>query len=155
MEVDIDGSDLLCLKGLRSLTDRPRYLSIGSNTLSLNKVRKEFDLITELGYGSFKIVPRPKIVGQRLPIPTRKGQSADPLFEEGSSGLFGEDAPGHWVDAMTALPMYRPIFLRYRLVGDYPVNKNERVRELLGRYFGFVAGWNDAHARMVPPESGQ
>ncbi len=63
------------------------------------------------------------------------------------SGHFGEEAPGAWIDAATALQQYRPIFRRYRLVGDEPLIRSRRLRNLLERC-GYKAGWYDTHARL-------
>lgn len=150
MKVDIEGSDLLCLEALRSTSTRPRYVSIESNKLSLGDVSQEFDLMAELGYGGFKVVPQHHVADQHPPVPSREGLSVDHIFNEGSSGLFGEEAPGDWVDAASALQIYRPIFGRYRWVGDDPMIKSWRVRTLLQRCFGFAAGWYDTHARWGP-----
>jgi FkbM family methyltransferase len=149
MKVDIEGSDLLCLEALRSAPTRPRYLSIESNKLSLTGVRQELDLMAELGYGGFKVIAQHRVADQHPPVPSREGRSVDHVFNEGASGLFGEEAPGRWVDASSALRLYRPIFMRYRLVGDDPMIKSWRVRTALQR-LGFAAGWYDTHARYGP-----
>jgi FkbM family methyltransferase len=152
MKVDIEGSDLLCIEALRAAPTRPRYLSIESNKLALENVRHEFDLMAELGYSGFKVVPQHEVSGQHPPLPGREGQSVDHVFSEGSSGLFGEEAPGNWVDAAAALRLYQPIFWRYRLVGDNPIIKSWRLRTLLEHRLGFAAGWYDTHARYGPPQ---
>jgi FkbM family methyltransferase len=151
MKIDIEGSDLLCVEALRSAPTRPCYLSIESNKLSLDSVRHELDLLTELGYGGFKIVAQHRVADQHPPLPSREGRSVDYVFNEGSSGLFGEETPGNWVDADTALRMYRPIFRRYRLVGDDPIIKSWRLRTFLEHRLGFAAGWYDTHARYGEP----
>lgn len=147
LKVDIEGSDLLCVEALRSVPTRPRYISIESNKLSLRGVGRELDLLAELGYGGFKVVPQHEVAGQRPPKPCREGRAVDHVFNEGSSGLFGEEAPGRWTDASSALKTYRSIFWRYRLVGDDPLIKSWRVRTALQRHFGLTAGWYDTHAR--------
>lgn len=151
MKVDIEGSDLLCIEALRSASTRPRYLSLESNKLSLDSVRHEIDLLAELGYGGFKIVAQHRVADQHPPLPSREGRSVDHVFNEGSSGLFGEETPGKWVDAATALRMYQPIFRRYRLVGDDPLIKSWRLRTFLEQRLGFAAGWYDTHARYGQP----
>lgn len=152
MKVDIEGSDLLCLEGLRAMPTRPRYLSIESNKLSLENVRQEIDLMAELGYRDFKVVAQHRVTDQHPPVPCREGQPVDHVFSEGSSGLFGEEAPGEWMGAEAALQTYRPIFRRYRLVGDDPLIRSWRVRTLLERHFGLAAGWYDTHARYGAPQ---
>jgi len=151
MKVDIEGSDLLCIEALRLASTRPRYLSIESNKLSLDSVRHELDLLTELGYSGFKVVAQHHVADQHPPVPSREGRTVDHVFSEGSSGLFGEEAPGRWVNAATALQMYQPIFFRYRLVGDNPIIRGWRLRKFLERRLGFAAGWYDTHACLGSP----
>jgi FkbM family methyltransferase len=147
MKVDIEGRDMLCVEALRCFRDRPKYLSVESNKLSLAAVRAEFDLMTELGYRKFKVVAQHVVSNQIPPNPSLEGRYADWRFAHGSSGLFGEEAPGQWLDAESAVRLYRPIFLAYRMVGDKPLIRVARVRNLLKR-FGFTAGWYDTHARL-------
>jgi FkbM family methyltransferase len=45
LKVDIEGSDMECLKALRSFVARPRYLSIESEQLSWQSLLNEFDLL--------------------------------------------------------------------------------------------------------------
>jgi hypothetical protein len=151
MKVDIEGCDFLCLEALRSTQARPRYVSIEWNKLSLRGVRQELNSLAELGYGSFKVVPQHEVAHQHPPVPPREGRAVDHVFSEGSSGLFGEEAPGRWVDAPSALKMYRPIFMRYRPVGDDPLIKSWRMRTALQRCLGVTAGWYDTHARYGTP----
>ena len=103
-----------------------------------------------MGYGGFKVVPQHEVANQHPPEPHREGRAIDLVFNEGSSGLFGEEAPGRWVDAASALKTYRSIFWRYRLVSDDPLIKSWRVRTALQRHFGLTAGWYDTHARHGP-----
>jgi FkbM family methyltransferase len=147
MKVDIEGRDLLCLEGLRWFRDRPKYLSIEASKSRLADVRAELELMCDLGYRDFKVVPQHAVTEQVPPRPSREGRFADWRFAHGSSGLFGEEAPGDWLDADSALRAYRPIFRAYRLVGDKPLVRPAPVRKLLQR-FGFEAGWHDTHARL-------
>jgi FkbM family methyltransferase len=147
MKVDIEGRDLLCLDALRGFRDRPKYLSIEASKMTLGAVRAELDLMSDLGYRDFKVVPQHTVDKQIPPNPSREGRYADWHFAEGSSGLFGEEAPGDWLDIESAMRAYRPIFRGYRLVGDKPLIRIARVRRLLRR-FGLVAGWHDTHARL-------
>lgn len=147
LKIDIEGSDVLCLEALSESADRPRYVSIESNKVALAELRQEFDLLSRLGYRSFKIVAQHFITDQRPPNPTREGKFVEHVFPEGASGLFGEEAPGQWITSDQALRRYRSIFWRYRLVGDDPLIKNAWLRGFLETH-GFPAGWYDTHARL-------
>lgn len=147
LKIDIEGSDTLCLEALNASADRPRHVSIESNKVDLAGLRREFDLLSRLGYRSFKIVAQHLITEQRPPNPSREGKFIAHAFPEGASGLFGEEAPGPWITSDQALRRYRSIFWRYRLVGDDPLIKNAWLRGFLETH-GFPAGWYDTHARL-------
>lgn len=147
LKVDIEGSDMLCVEALRHFQDRPKYLSIESSKKTLANVRTEIELMTALGYRDFKVVPQQAVSKQVPPIPSREGRNLDWRFPYGASGLFGEEAPGEWLDAERAMRAYRPIFRAYRLVGDKPLIRSARVRKWLKR-LGLEAGWYDTHARL-------
>ncbi len=147
MKVDIEGRDLLCLDALRSFPDRPKYLSIEASKTDVAEVRAELDLMRALGYGDFKVVPQHVVPKQVPPNPSREGRYIDWRFPEGASGLFGDEAPGDWLDLDGTLRAYGPIFRAYRLIGDKPVLPIARFRGLLRR-FGVDAGWHDTHARL-------
>jgi FkbM family methyltransferase len=147
MKVDIEGRDMLCVAALRQLGDRPKYLSIEASKTALTDVDAELGLMSELGYRDFKVVPQHAVSSQVPPRPSREGRYAAWRFAHGSSGLFGEEAPGDWVDVDRARQAYRPIFRTYRLLGDKPLIPISHVRNLLKR-FGLEAGWHDTHARL-------
>jgi hypothetical protein len=109
--------------------------------------RREFALLTELGYRRFKVVPQLKVCTQRPPKPAREGQYVPHEFVFGASGLFGEEAPGRWLTKRQALARYRLIFLRYKLWDDdRGILRHRRSGGLLqGK---FRAGWYDTHAAM-------
>lgn len=150
LKVDIEGADMLCLEALLAQEGRPRYLSMESTKTSWRDLVAEFDMLDRLGYSRFKIVAQHLVPKQRCPYPSREGTYSDRSFERGSSGLFGEEAPGRWMSRRWALAMYRFIYLRYFLYGDTGLLRRHRMlllprlglRLLLG-----PAGWYDTHAR--------
>lgn len=149
LKVDIEGADLLCLEALAESPARPRYVSVESDKTSWRGLRHEFDLLGRLGYRRFKVVPQHRVHRQEPPTPAREGAQVGHRFRPGASGMFGEEAPGRWMDRRRALMVYRVIFLRYRLYGDNGLLRRHRaltplrlgMRVLLG-----PAGWYDTHA---------
>jgi len=148
LKIDVEGMDLTALETIAGLRERPKYASIESDKTSFAGLRREFELFKQLGYDSFKIVPQHKVFRQKPPHPAREGRYIDFAFEDGATGLFGEEAPGSWLSADDALEAYRPIFLRYALTGDDSFVKNRYLRVML-RHLGFRAGWYDTHARLA------
>ena len=148
MKIDIEGADMLCLEGLRGASAVPEFVSIESDKSSWTGLVHEFDVLNELGYRRFKIVPQHKVHRQRLPEPAREGVDIPWRFAKGASGAFGEEAPGEWMTREQALRRYKMIFARYRTLGDRSPLRRGRLRPL-GRAIGHLAGspwWYDTHA---------
>ncbi len=139
-KIDIEGTDVTCLEALRGRPEVPHYLSMESEKRTWEGLLREFDLFTELGYDRFKIVPQRKAHLQR---------SADFTFRKGASGMFGEDAPGEWMTREQAIRVYRRIFVKYRVAGDFSPLRRNRVTKPLARALSLLMGgpwWYDTHA---------
>jgi len=148
VKIDIEGLDLVALRSLAAAPARPKYVSIESEKTSFAALEAEFAALRELGYDRFKIVAQHDVPRQLPPSPPLEGSYCDHVFERGASGLFGEEAPGAWVSAEAAIEAYRPIFARYRLIGD-GVDVRTRILRPLARAVGIGAGWYDTHARLT------
>ena len=72
-------------------------------------------------------------------VPPGPGDWCGISFEPGSSGLFGEEAPGEWLSEREALRRYRKIFRRYRLFGNAGIFARFPARLV-------NVGWYDTHA---------
>jgi len=72
----------------------------------------EFEILIRLGYPRFMIVNQTQIGRQKPPNPAAEGRYVEYRFERGSSGLFGEKAPGRWLTAHQAIRRYWLIFLK-------------------------------------------
>lgn len=159
MKIDIEGADMVCVETLRRFATRPDYLSIESDKTSLARIRREIEVLVELGYDRFQAVEQSAIPRvQRPPRPAREGRDIDHAFEKGASGLFGRELEGEWLTAGAVLRRYRFIRLGYLLEGDdgiahawrFPGATRLRrlVRRALARRTGAaVPGWFDTHAR--------
>lgn len=147
-KIDIEGYDVIAVKGLRAVDERPKYVSIESDKVSFSALRQEFDLFASLGYDRFRIVNGLDVVKQRQPNPPKEGRFADHAMVEGASGLFGEELPGPWLTSDEAIEAYKPIFLSYAFNGDDPLISSPLVRGVL-RKIGFRASWYDTHARRA------
>jgi FkbM family methyltransferase len=159
MKIDIEGSDMVCLWALRKFRERPDYISIESDKISMSNIRHEIDLLCDLGYNSFQAIEQSEIpVSQSPPFPSREGTFAAQSFELGSSGLFGAELPDKWKPKHQILGLYRVIWIGYFLIGDDGIMKKWRFRgagrlqscakTLLHRFTrAAVPGWYDTHAR--------
>ena len=148
LKIDIEGMDLVALRGLESAPARPRYVSLESDKVSFRALRTEFDTFVELGYDAFKLVSQRNVPKQVLPQPAREGSYVPHTFELGSSGAFGEEAPGQWLSADEAIEQYRRVFLKYMLNGDDPLIRSRLLRNA-AKVLGFRYDWYDTHARLA------
>jgi len=146
LKVDIEGADLLCVKALKPYRNKPRFISLESTKTSWDELLGEFALLRELGYDRFKVVQQQDVPLQTCPCPAREGRYVPHRFEEGATGLFGEEAPGEWLDEAEALKIYRRVFWYYRKFGDGGSMKKCRVGRAFMRLLGPRVGWYDTHA---------
>ena len=173
LKMDIEGADTLCLRDLRTIEDRPKYISLESSLSSFEELVEEFSLFQALGYTRFKIVPQHQVHRQRLPRPSREGQYVSHTFANGSSGAFGDELPGEWIDLQAAIRRFMAIYRKHRLTGPHGslsrltrhvVNTGLGARQQadanplklaarksvwqLGVVLGLRAGWYDTHAKQ-------
>lgn len=150
LKVDIEGSDLCCVEGLGAFPARPRFLSFEA---SLPTIEHELDVVAALGYRRMAVVPQARIGGTVVNVPRRDGTILRHRFQDGASGLFGDELPPEmWVDFEGAKRIYRRALLCDRLLGpETPrlVRKGRRAFELAtGR---LAPGWFDVHAPYLLP----
>lgn len=158
LKIDIEGSDMLCVEALSRWQPRPPYMSIESEKESWRALRTELKVLKGLGYARFKAVPQHRVNRQECPNPPREGRYTTHQFQEGSSGLFGEEAPGEWATERRILAFYALVFLRYKLYGDRGVLRRYSDRRILGKVERVLrsplrillgpAGWYDTHASL-------
>jgi FkbM family methyltransferase len=145
MKIDIEGMDTIAVAGLQESVERPPYVSIEAERRDLHTCREELALLAALGYHSFKVVAQHLVQHQREPSPPAEGVTAGAPIKE-SSGLFGRDLPGSWLDEAEALDAFRRPLLNHYLTGSDALVKGRWLRASLKR-LGFRAGWYDIHAR--------
>ena len=150
LKIDIEGSDALCLEGLRGAEDKPKFVSVEASATSFRETVEQLTLMEELGYTRFKIVSQHDIAEQRCPNPPLEGRFVDHHFEPGASGLFGQETPGPWRSLASVRREYRSIHLQHRLVGPnhgiFRSFPSWKVRQLLDKVFPKGGGWYDTHA---------
>ncbi|HET9280042.1 MAG TPA: FkbM family methyltransferase [Flavitalea sp.] len=154
IKIDIEGADMMALKSLVGINQRPRFISLESEKISWPGLMEEFRVLTELGYSKFKIIDQSKISSQQCPYPSKEGEYIDYKFTTGSSGLFGDELPGEWLSLNDAIKAYKKIFVGYKYFGDYGIFNNKlfmknRYLKKAMRMFNLSfphVGWYDTHA---------
>lgn len=155
LKVDIEGMDLLCIRALRNVGERPDFVSVESRVNSAGAhfvdVFDELSALWELGYRQFAFVDQSKNLKRKPPNPAREGRYADAVFTHDHSGLFGAELPVKWEGVEKALltgarlrGRYAAINLAGRLTRRVSKGTYQRVRS--ERLIEF--GWYDLHARI-------
>ena len=156
LKVDIEGLDMLPVRALHELGDRPRYVSlessVSSNLAPFDRVFDELAELWSLGYRGFKYVNQRRLGRVRLPPRPLEGTSVADRPDGHWSGPFGRETPGRWLAAGQALALAQ--FLRTKHnIGGYggrwrqtpPGFAYAATRMLLLRR---AHSWYDLHARM-------
>jgi FkbM family methyltransferase len=147
MKVDIEGADLLCVKGLARVTERPIFLST-EYPLTLADQISELLLLRKLGYKRFKLIDQMSVPSQVPPRPAREGQYNTHNFEFNASGLFGAELPGAWLTLRGIIARYVLLFARNKRMGLL------RRLPFLNRFAGH-GSWYDLHASILDAPAGQ
>jgi FkbM family methyltransferase len=148
LKIDIEGSDILCVKSLHQFKERPRYVSFEAELVGFESTFEGLAHLYVLGYRKFKIVNQIINYKQLCPNPPREGKYTGTVFTDMMSGPFGEEAPGEWETIEKTFEKYRGILKAQRLFcpeGRYPRlwSAFNRISGILGRE---PLGWYDIHA---------
>ncbi len=151
LKADIVGSETICLRALLEFENKPDYLSIRSEKVVFGKLEEEFRLFEKLGYNRFKAVQQ-DFTDFQTEFVSDKGEKIRYTFDEGASGIFGEDLSGKWKTGEQVLKDYRKIFVLYWLFGDYSyLVQTEKGRKFITHLERIarrpLPGWYDTHAK--------
>lgn len=151
MKIDIEGADTLCLEGLDHFRQRPRFVSIEIDLMSFSDGFDSIVHLWNLGYRDFKLVNQANNKRAVCPNPPREGNYVPARFDAHTSGPFGEESPGEWLDIEKLLARYHMIMREQRLFGASGKYYHTPLRHLskwTRRLVGWEpVGWYDLHAR--------
>jgi FkbM family methyltransferase len=148
LKVDIEGSDLLCVKALQQFDSKPQFISIESTKTSWSALLAEITLLKELGYQKFKTVNQAEVTQQICPSPPREGKYIPYQFEFGASGLFGEETPGKWLSESEIINAYKNIFWIYKTIGVNGIIYRFPLGKMLLEALNIKEPWYDTHASL-------
>jgi hypothetical protein len=146
LKADIVGSETICLRALLGFKERPAFVSIRSEKVIFRKLEEEFELFERLGYDRFQAVQQDVNNFQAV------FDDVVHTFEEGASGVFGDDLPENWKTREQILKEYRKIFVYYWLFGDYSyLTQTEKGKGFIAQLERIarrpLPGWYDTHAK--------
>lgn len=117
LKIDIEGKDETVISPLSDFIDKPKYISFeGGNFNTL-------ELLLKFNYKLFKIIDQSKYYEWKCPEISLEGNYVDYKFPLGSSGLFGEETEGCWLDI-------------------------DEAKSKISYYKSNNAGWLDVHAKL-------
>ena len=105
--------------------------------------------MSHLGYSKFKIVRQGHVPLQSCPNPPREGRFVEYKFPYGSSGMFGEEAPGEWISGDRAVEGYRKIVRVQRLFGDKGWVRRLPLGNKITNFISPDVSWYDTHASLA------
>lgn len=100
VKIDIEGYDKYVVRALKMLDDRPRFLSVEDS--GAHCVSELYDV----GARHFKFLNQIDKWQIKLPNPALEGHYVDTTFGAATSGPFGKELPGEWMDIETATAVY-------------------------------------------------
>lgn len=152
LKIDIEGADRICLKALRDLPVRPRFVSMEAERLDFDALMADLDLLEQLGYRHFAAVPQAGHVDEQIATTTLSGDPLTYRFPPASSGPFGDDLGDAWGSRDAAVKSYRRAFRRHRLRDR--LARSAAARRALApayrrsaRFRRFLGGHYDTHAK--------
>lgn len=101
MKIDVEGIDELVVRDLGKMSSRPAYISVEDAGI------QRLIALYESGVRKFKFTNQPDT--QSLQRPPGLGGRQSPefrMFGVSSSGPFGSDLPGEWMDTHSAFKCY-------------------------------------------------
>ena len=145
LKIDIEGCDVFCLEALKRTQARPKYVSVETDGYD-----QLFHLYL-LGYNKFKVINQALHKQAVPPRPPREGLYVDATFNWDSSGLFGEETAGSWLEINDALKRCRQV-VDLSMINSKPcpsIVDRIRRRRLSGRPFlRTERTWFDLHATL-------
>jgi FkbM family methyltransferase len=151
LKIDIEGVDNLCLQALLTQESRPKFISIEAELTSFDDAFNQLALLWQLGYRSFKIINQSNNHKIKCPYPPGEGVYVDQKFTGLSSGLFGEETPGPWLDIATTVERYRKILKLQSWFGGHGKYYNTILHRFYKTYLRITGqepvGWYDFHAK--------
>jgi FkbM family methyltransferase len=147
-KIDIEGFDLICLKGFEAAGAAPAYVSVEVDFYRLDEM---IMLLSRLGYRQFALVAQSSVPKQAAPQVPLEGLGVAYNFKSGCSGLFGRELPEKWVGARELKAHCAAIINQYRVagalaqLGGIPLVGNTAT-QIARKHFPLAQDWYDIHA---------
>ncbi len=95
VKIDVEGMEQVVLNQLATQMIKPLYVSVEDSNSGVDFI----ETLAHCGYDGFKLLDQSTVPGLQDPLLGR-------VFTKSSSGPFGKDVPGHWLDKHEVLKLY-------------------------------------------------
>ena len=128
VKIDIEGYDIIALRQILMLEHLPSYLSVENGSDEMIR------LMHDKGYERFKLSNQKYVPYQKIPPESVHGPVVDHEFLRSSSGMWGEDLIGGWMNFENMQSVLRALSLaRHKASGNL---------------WAEAIGWFDLHAKL-------
>ncbi len=158
LKIDVEGADTIPLKTMVGRKVVPAYTSVEIAQHDLAEGLEQIRLLKSLGYTGFNFFNQGMRGLIRAPNPALEGKYADFDAKTVTTGLFGKELGGRWMDLAAAERRFAGIHERYVLFRDNKLySKNgmfggtllSKVHNRFRRHLlGDPVAWYELHARM-------
>jgi FkbM family methyltransferase len=160
VKIDIEGMDIVPLEAISSLTsEKPKYVSVEVAHHDLLVAIKQLSTLLQCGYSNFLFFNQVLRRHVRAPTFPKEGRYAQFYPEQMTTGLFGRELSGKWLDKYSATARLSEICRLNALFRDDPRYCKEgdlffrtwrnRIHSRIRRHLmNDPIGWFDMHATM-------
>ena len=158
MKIDIEGMDIVPLYSLQGRINIPQFISLELNDHDKKLGLEQILMLGKLGYSKFQFVNQVMRTRMRPPNPAREGIYANYDPSTVSSGLFGSELGGKWINFDKSIRKFLNLHSRYKLFRDHPLYSKEgrfggtvisKIHNRFNRHiFRDPVSWYDLHAKL-------
>ncbi len=159
LKIDIEGADAIPLQTMIGRDDIPSYVSIEIAQHDLSEGLGQIRLLKQLGYTKFNFFNQGMRGSVKAPRPALEGNYAVFYPDEVTTGLFGRELGGAWLDHSAAERRFVGINRRYRLFRDNQFYSKDGqfggtlISKIHNRFRRHVLGdpvtWYELHAKAA------
>ena len=156
LKIDIEGADAVPLQTMIGRSARPTYVSIEIAQHDLSEGLEQIRLLKTLGYNRFSFFNQGMRRSIEAPSPAREGSYVPFDGNAVTTGLFGKELGGRWIDVSAAEKRLTAIHRRYVLFRSHKLySKNgsfggtllSKVHNRFRRHvLGDPVAWYELHA---------
>lgn len=158
LKIDVEGADAIPLRSLVGRSVVPAYASVEIAQHDLREGLEQIRLLKSLGYTQFNFFNQGMRASVKAPNPPREGNYAAFDAKAVTTGLFGKELGGKWMDLAAAERRFAGIHRRHVLFRDHSLySKNgmfggtliSKAHNRLRRHvLGDPVAWYELHARI-------